>query len=672
MSIENVLDNARRSQYVAAAAQDEFDYPFSVFDEGDIVVEVDGVVQTISTHYTVDGVGDDTGGTITFVTPMDGDEIVTIYSDTAIERTTDFGQNGPVASASYNDEFDRLFVIAQEQRANVRRALRLPFSAEVDTGDLELAPSSYANKYLAFDADGKPEPALSAGTTVLTQSVIAGLLIPETAAETAAGVTIVNHAFAVGNIYRYKSGSTLVDATNDWSAALQAAVDVSAAGGGSAVVPSANGFYRCDTAIDVTSHTRVRCDSDQATIRFYGCHGFVVAAGAAFIYFENLELFSLSGAGSVDPKTHIAINVNGASGNACNYVTCRDLYLRGWSVCIQWDFTWQSVVDNVTTVNCDTALYLIGQSVNNSVSNSRLVANTGTYSVRLANSGGVKPEGLMIANSLLSSGTYGIFSADPMLALHVSNCIIDLIGDAAIDVTNCEGLVVSNTWLYAANYGVRFRDLGSPVDQSASFNGNRIEVTASGGRSFMVGANNSGININGGTLICGSAGASRNLYTEINAGQVTANGVNFINASSNTSIFVGATGFQHSGLSGEVTITYNSPDGFTGTLTGISGADPTMTIVATIDGDFVELTVPATSGTSDTTDCTITGMPAAYRPLTQQTVSGICVQDNTTEKAGRCVIATDGTITLHNGFSATFTGSGTKGIGACNIRYRRF
>lgn len=62
-SIDTVNDLPPRVQYVASAAQVDFDYPFPVFQDADLVVDVDGTTQTLATHYTVAGEGADTGGT---------------------------------------------------------------------------------------------------------------------------------------------------------------------------------------------------------------------------------------------------------------------------------------------------------------------------------------------------------------------------------------------------------------------------------------------------------------------------------------------------------------------------------------------------------------------------------------------------------------------------------
>lgn len=202
MSIDTINDLEPRVQYVAAAAQTEFDYTFPVFAETDVRVLVDGALQTITTDYTVSGEGDDNGGTITFLSAMAGDEVVTLYRETTIERLTDIAQNGPWRSSSYNDEQDKTYIILQELRSADTRALRLPADTEVDTDDLELSASDFASKYLAFDASGKPTPAVLSDET-MTRATIGALLNPRTGAEIDAGVVPIAFQYEPGNLFRY-------------------------------------------------------------------------------------------------------------------------------------------------------------------------------------------------------------------------------------------------------------------------------------------------------------------------------------------------------------------------------------------------------------------------------------------------------------------------------------
>ncbi|MGH8235411.1 MAG: glycosyl hydrolase family 28-related protein [Steroidobacteraceae bacterium] len=222
MSIDNVEDIEPRVQYVAAAAQTAFDYPFPIFQDADIVVDVDGVTQTLTTDYTVTGEGEDTGGTVTFLVAMSGGEIVTIYRDIAIERTSDFQQNGPLRSSTFNDELDRVTLILQQLESRLGRSLRLPITGTATAAQAEFSPiANWLSKYVTINASGVPEPATIV-TGTISQSIIASLLNPTTLAEQNAGVTPTNHAYLPGNVLRY--GAT-GDGVSDDIQAIQDAVD---------------------------------------------------------------------------------------------------------------------------------------------------------------------------------------------------------------------------------------------------------------------------------------------------------------------------------------------------------------------------------------------------------------------------------------------------------------
>lgn len=233
-SIDQVTDLGARVQYVAAAAQTTFDYPFPIFEDADLVVDIDGTTKTLTTDYTVTGAGADTGGTIVLVVAATGGEIVTIYRQTAITRTTDFQQNGPLSSTSFNDQLDKLTIIAQELEARVNRALRVPFTAEVDDADIELTVANWANKYVTIDADGKPTPAALSSAT-MTQATIGNLLYPQTAAEQSAGVTPTNYYYEPGDVRRYGAA---IDGSTDDRTAIQAAYDQFKQGGPAPILPA--------------------------------------------------------------------------------------------------------------------------------------------------------------------------------------------------------------------------------------------------------------------------------------------------------------------------------------------------------------------------------------------------------------------------------------------------
>lgn len=110
---------------------------------------------------------------------------------------------------------------------------------------------------------------------------------------------------------------------------------------------------------------------------------------------------------------------------------------------------------------------------------------------------------------------------------------------------------------------------------------------------------------------------------------------------------------------------------FTATLTGVTAAT-TGTARYWRNGNQVTLKVPQLLGTSNTTSCTITGLPSAIQPANTQQYFIVSVQDNSTDAAGMVSVAS-GTVTLYrapNAAASAFTNSGGKGTAGFEIVYR--
>ena len=255
MSIDDVTDITPRIQYVASASQTAFDYPFPIFEEADLKVYKNGTLLTLTTHYTVTGETEEDGGTVTLVTGAASGDIITIYRDIAIERTSDFQQNGPLASSTINDQLDRLTLVSQQLESQLKRAIRVSYIDESTDADLELPDAdSRASKYLGFDASGNPELYTSVGSTVLSQSVIGTYLYPRTDAEVAGSVTPTNYAYPPGYLLRYLS--SFVDDSTDCTTALQSAINQFTNGGAEIVLP--RGTCRITSGFTVTSRLVIR------------------------------------------------------------------------------------------------------------------------------------------------------------------------------------------------------------------------------------------------------------------------------------------------------------------------------------------------------------------------------------------------------------------------------
>src|SRR5690606_34664138 len=76
-------------------------------------------------HYTVSGVGNANGGTVTFVTAPANNAVVTLIRRVALERDTDLQQNSEMSSTTFNREYDRLWAKLIELNDELERSVRL-------------------------------------------------------------------------------------------------------------------------------------------------------------------------------------------------------------------------------------------------------------------------------------------------------------------------------------------------------------------------------------------------------------------------------------------------------------------------------------------------------------------------------------------------------------------
>jgi hypothetical protein len=128
-----VTSNTTRNDYVAGTNQNVYDYTFQLNEASDVTVYLDGVVQTLNTHYTVQDVGVGTGGTITFTLVDGGGNPIYPTSGAAIsivmamdlDRDTDYQANGAFLAADVNNDYDRLWLATNQQQTAINRSLRL-------------------------------------------------------------------------------------------------------------------------------------------------------------------------------------------------------------------------------------------------------------------------------------------------------------------------------------------------------------------------------------------------------------------------------------------------------------------------------------------------------------------------------------------------------------------
>jgi hypothetical protein len=204
--------SSNRISYAGNGVTTAFSFPYKFLANADLVVLLVNdttdvsTTQTITTHYTVTGAGDDAGGTVTMVTAPATDYTLVIYSDPAISQATDLVDNGPMPAASYENALDKLTLIARRLKDLIGRSFTF---ADSDTSGASLTvPTPTANNLIGWNsgATGLENKVAADISLVVITSFIETLIDDATADEVRATLEIPGRNRIIGGDF----------ATNPW------------------------------------------------------------------------------------------------------------------------------------------------------------------------------------------------------------------------------------------------------------------------------------------------------------------------------------------------------------------------------------------------------------------------------------------------------------------------
>ena len=148
-----------------------FAYNFFVVAESDLEVIIRSsngteTVKSLTTHYTVSGLGSNSGGSITFTsgnTPTDTETVV-IRRNTSKTQSTDYVANDPFPAESHEAALDKSMLINQELQEQVDRSIKISRTNSMTSTDFTVGATDRANKILAFDSSGEISVTQELGT----------------------------------------------------------------------------------------------------------------------------------------------------------------------------------------------------------------------------------------------------------------------------------------------------------------------------------------------------------------------------------------------------------------------------------------------------------------------------------------------------------------------------
>jgi len=148
-----VSSTTSRWEYTGDNSTTAFTYGNKIFVNTELEVYSDNVLQTLTTHYTVSGVGLADGGTVTYVTAPANSVKIVIIRNVPDKQSTDYPVGGSLPSVTIEDDLDRRTIVSQQQEEKLSRAILAP-SGEVQTDMTLPVAATRASQFVAFDGNG--------------------------------------------------------------------------------------------------------------------------------------------------------------------------------------------------------------------------------------------------------------------------------------------------------------------------------------------------------------------------------------------------------------------------------------------------------------------------------------------------------------------------------------
>lgn len=222
-----------------ASGSATFAYAFKVNAAADLIVKVNGVTQ-LSSLYSVTGLGT-SAGSVVFISAPTAGAIVTIQRKAALQRTTDYQNNGDFLAGTVNPDFDAVWMALQDTQYLQNYALQISPSDIV--GVNTTLPTPVGGTVIGWNATGTAlvNFVLQAGTSLVNLAAsIGSSLIGFIQAGTGAVARTVQDRLR--ETVSVKDFGAVGDGVTDDTAAIASAISALSASGGTIYFPA--GTYK--------------------------------------------------------------------------------------------------------------------------------------------------------------------------------------------------------------------------------------------------------------------------------------------------------------------------------------------------------------------------------------------------------------------------------------------
>ena len=265
-------------------------------------------LQTLTTHFTVRGVGSAGGGNVTFVSAPASTLQVVIVRSVPLTQDTDYVSNDAFPAEVHESALDTLMMTVQDQGEALDRAIKLSPTNVMTSTDFTQSATDRASKVLGFDSSGELSVTQELGTfqgnwAASTLYSIRDLIKDNSAGKNNIWICITAHT---------SSGSLPIDTNADvakWALIVDAAAASTSAAAAVVSAQLADDYaVKVDGAVTGTDYS--------SKAHAVGGTGVTDSTGSSKEWAEEDEDNTVAGAGTFSAKHHAIKGAASAAASA--------------------------------------------------------------------------------------------------------------------------------------------------------------------------------------------------------------------------------------------------------------------------------------------------------------------------------------------------------------------
>jgi hypothetical protein len=288
-----------KNSYSGDGSNDTFVYGFKIFASSDLQVIIRSATgtettKTLTTDYTVTGVGTASGGNVVFEAAAipTATETVVLIRNVPQTQAIDYIANDPFPAETHEEGLDRATMTIQQMQEEINRSIKLSKTNTMTSTEFTVAAADRANKILAFDSTGEISVTQELGTykgtdtTVTTEAYVQRDIVKSTSVA------------QLNNVYICVANSIVGDLLTDTDHFDLLVDAVSAAASATAAASSATDAETAQTAAETAQTAAELAETNAATSESNAATSASEAAASADA-FDDVYL----GSKSSDPTT---------------------------------------------------------------------------------------------------------------------------------------------------------------------------------------------------------------------------------------------------------------------------------------------------------------------------------------------------------------------------------